>query len=107
MLVPNSFLNIVMRIIKRIATPVITFILLSLLLSFINWGCIQFIAKYCAPWGWHGPFINLLNLGSPLCILVNNIQVTLANYYIILWTSSTSAIILWISLKITPYINEH
>jgi hypothetical protein len=87
-----------------ITTPFITFVTLSLLLSTIHWMCIQIMATYCAPCVWYGPLVNLLNLGSPMCVFVNNVQITLSNYYIIICGSSTSAVVAWITIKLTPFI---
>ena len=93
-------------LIGKTTKSVITFLALSLLLSTVNWMCIHFIATYCAPWEWHGPFINMLNMGSPACILVNNIQVTVANYYVLIWGSMTTALVVWIGITMTPHVTK-
>lgn len=79
--------------------PILMFIGTILLVSTIQWLGIQFLSQYCAPYSWFGPIYNLLSLGSPLCHFINHVQVSLADYYIAIWSSTAVACIAWFSGK--------
>ena len=81
--------------------PIGIFLLTILTLSTLNWACIQFLATHCATWSLLGPIKNLLNLGSPVCMYVNHVQVAIADYYVAIWASAASSTITWIVVRIT------
>lgn len=86
-----------MDYIKVLIKPILLFIITILGVSFGNWFCIQFMARYCAPWSLLGPLINIMSLGSPVCQFINNIQIGLANYYITIWASAATTTVIWIT----------
>ncbi len=88
-----------MKYLNIIAYPILLFAATILIVSFSNWFCIQFLANYCAPWGWVGPLINIMSLGSPVCQFVNHIQFELSNYYITIWASAATTTFFWISSR--------
>ncbi len=57
-----------------------------LILSTVQWICIQFIATHCAPWTFFGPFFNVFSLGSPVCHAVNKFQLDISNQFISTWS---------------------
>ena len=89
------------------AKPIGVFVSTILLLSTLNWAGIQFMATHCSSWGWLGPMKNLLSLGSPLCMFVNHVQVAIADYYILIWSSAATATITWISTRLMVTKNKN
>ena len=81
--------------------PITGFLSVVILISTIQWACIQFLANYCAKWSWAGPLTNILSLGSPACNFVNHVQVTLADHYVTLWAGALGATIAFISSHVT------
>ena len=75
--------------------PVGVFILTITLLSTIQWTCIQLLSTWCHSTGFHGFFINPLILGSPMCVALNTVQITLAKYYITIFTTTVTFITSW------------
>lgn len=73
--------------------PIGFFLLTVLMVSTVQWLMIQFMATYCSPWGWLGPFTNLFSLGSPVCSFVNHVQLILADYYITIWVGAAGTCI--------------
>ena len=72
--------------IRAIAIPGLWFLLIINTVSLIQWTCVQFLMLNCHKSGLMGLVHNLLSLGSPVCITVNQIQVALAIHYVQLWT---------------------
>ena len=89
------------RLVNASTKPVGVFLLTILAVSTLNWLGIQFLATYCATWGWLGPIKNLLSLGSPLCMFVNRVQMELAQYYITIWATAALGTITWITSRFT------
>ena len=85
------------QLISILKAPVCVFILTIFSISTMNWLCIQFLAHHCATSGFIGLIKNILNLGSPVCMFVNHLQITLADYYIFIWSSSLTICITWVT----------
>ena len=88
--------------IVKMIRPLGVFLGTILALSTVQWACVQFLATYCSTWGWTGPIINLLSLGSPVCHFVNKFQVALADHYIMIWASALAAAVAWFIASLNP-----
>ena len=97
------FKNVIVLALKSIGV----FLLMAIILSTLNWAGIQFLATHCATWSLLGPIKNLLNLGSPLCMFVNHVQVAVADYYITIWVAAASSTITWIAVRLTTNPNPN
>ena len=82
-----------------IENPIILFIYSVLGISTIQWGALRFLTTYCAQPGIIGLFVNIMSLGSPICMFVNTIQYTLSTYYITLWTTVATTILTYWGFK--------
>lgn len=51
-------------------------------LATVQWLCVQFMARYCAPCNLFGLFTNVLSLGSPICHAVNKFQLDISSHFI-------------------------
>ena len=79
--------------------PILLFILSIIIISSVQWICIQLLANYCTSYTLTGFLTNFINLGSPICSFINNIQLALNNHYITMWTGVFTSIILHYGLK--------
>lgn len=75
--------------------PIAIFITTSFIISSVQWASIHFMVMYCSQWGLAGLFKNIFSLGSPVCTFINHVQVALADYYITIWASTASFLIMW------------
>ena len=75
---------------------VLTFLGVCFFIALINWCIIHFLAIYCYPTGWMGPFVSIFTMGSPICNTLNSIQLNLSNQYIIMWTSLITLMGSWL-----------
>jgi hypothetical protein len=89
------------HIVGAFMKPIGVFIMTITILSSLNWIGIQFLATHCATWSFLGPIKNILNLGSPVCMFVNHLQVALADYYITLWAAAASSTVTWIVARLS------
>jgi hypothetical protein len=80
--------------------PVGVFISTILLTSVIQWSCMQFLATSCHTAGLWGLLINPINLGSPVCLAANNIQLALANHYVSIWGGAATFCVAWLISKL-------
>ena len=74
----------------------VSFIFSIGIISSIQWISFNFLSIYCHNSGLKGLILNPINLGNPLCLAVNNIQIALVNHYISLWAGGTIIFISWI-----------
>lgn len=74
----------------------VSFIFSIGIISTIQWMSFHFLSIYCHNSGLKGFILNPINLGNPLCLAVNNIQIALVNHYISLWAGGTIIFISWI-----------
>ena len=76
--------------------PIILFIYSIIAISTFQWCALRFLTTYCAQPGIAGIIMNLMSLGSPICIFINTLQYTLSTHYITLWaTAATSILTYW------------
>jgi hypothetical protein len=74
---------------------VLTFLSIAVLLSFSQWVCMYFLTEFCFDFTWYGSVKNIFTLGSPVCLNVNKLQVSIAEHYVQLWLGgSISAIVI-------------
>jgi hypothetical protein len=79
--------------------PIILFIYSILTISTLQWCCIRFLASYCAMPGIMGAFLNMMSLGSPICLFINTMQYTMSTHYLTLWATAATAILTHYGLK--------
>ena len=89
-------MNIYTDFVKTIFKTIRWFLATILLISTVQWVCMQFLATFCSKWSFIGIFQNLLSLGSPMCSFVNHVQIGLADYYITIWAVSATSFITYI-----------
>ena len=76
--------------------PIGWFAFSALLMTALYWGIVRFISEYCAPNGLYGLFATAFTMGSPFCQALTHLLVKLSDYYLILWSSATSAFITFV-----------
>ena len=76
--------------------PIVVFIGSIFMVSLVQWFGVRFMANYCHPPGLLGMVFNPINLGSPACLAVNNVQLGLANHYVALWAGAATFCIAWL-----------
>ena len=81
----------------------ISFIFSIGIISSIQWMSFHFLFIYCHNSGLKGFILNPINLGNPLCLAVNNIQIALVNHYISIWAGGTIIFISWIISAARPH----
>ena len=81
---------------NKIKKSIGVFLLTIIMISTLQWICIQVMATSCAPWGWCGPIKNVLSLGSPVCHFLNKFQMGLCDYYITIWAAAATSCITYI-----------
>lgn len=85
-----------MTSLSSILLPVGLFFITVKFVSIIQWMCVRFLSMFCHTTGLDGLILNVIRLGSPICLAVNNIQYALVNYYITIWAAASGALIAWI-----------
>jgi hypothetical protein len=76
--------------------PVMWFISSAFIMTALYWSIVRFVAIYCAPSGLYGLFSSAFTIGSPFCQALTQLMVKISDYYLILWTSVTTAFATWI-----------
>jgi hypothetical protein len=93
------------KAVSQCCLPVLRKLALSLALvlsiSFASWLIVRFMAHYCYPPGWSGPFVALLSMGNPVCHTLNTIQLKLADVYLIVFGSVVTLVVLKIGESIS------
>ena len=83
---------------SRCCLPVLRKLSLSLVLvlsiSVLSWSIVRFMAYYCYPPGWTGPFLAVLSMGNPVCHTLNTIQLKLADVYLLVFGSIVTLLVL-------------
>jgi len=74
----------------------VSFIFSIGIISSIQWISFYFLSIYCYNTGLKGFILNPINLGNPICLSLNNIQIALVNHYISIWAGATIIFISWI-----------
>jgi hypothetical protein len=86
---------------KPLLRPISGFLVVVVSVATVQWACIQFLARYCSTWSWSGPVKNIFALGSPACMYVNVVQMTLAENYVTLWAGALGATLAFVSTHLT------
>lgn len=94
---------IIQRVKQSVLYVILPYIGVSLLLTILHWSLVQIYATYCAPPGIMGLIYTMFNTGSPICQCINNIQVGISDNFINIWSSTSTAIIVWISAYTSLY----
>ena len=81
-----------MKELRVIIKPVCVFLLT---ISSVHWFSIWFLYNYCQSSGLFGLLQHSIMLGSPACNFINNVQLSLSNYYITIWTSAAASCVAW------------
>ena len=87
-----------------VGNPVGMFLSTILAVSFIQWTGQRFLANYCHTGGFWGLITNPLNLGSPVCVAVNNIQCALTNHYVAIWAGAATFCAAWLVQRLSSPI---
>ena len=73
-----------------------------LAVSSAHW-LLMFIYGYiCVNFSFWGLITNTIYLGSPLCMLLNEVQFMLSKYYISIMTGAATSIIMWCGIRNIP-----
>ena len=75
--------------------PVLWFLFIVNSVSVIQWTCIQFLANQCHQYGIFGLLNNFVTLGSPICTMVNTVQLALVKYYTTIWNTAATLCTGW------------
>ena len=78
-----------------VGNPIGMFITTVLSVSTIQWALQRFMATWCHTAGFWGFITNPVNLGSPVCLAANNIQLALANHYVGIWAGAATFCAAW------------
>jgi hypothetical protein len=81
--------------------PIGWFTITIILLSTVQWSCMEFLMRYCHSNGWWGLLVNPITLGNPVCVYANNIQQSITNHYVRVWTGAAGYCGVWLVSKLT------
>ena len=56
-----------------------------LMLNMLHWTSVHVYVNLCTPMTWWGPFYSLVATASPMCQVVNNVQIELSKTYSSVW----------------------
>jgi len=70
-----------------------------LLISSIHWGLIFAYNNICINRSIWGFITNVVYMGSPLCLMINELQFTLSKYFITIMAGTTTSIITWFTMN--------
>ena len=87
-----------------VGNPVGMFLSTILCISFIQWTGQRFLSNYCHIGGFMGFITNPLNLGSPVCVAVNNIQCALVNHCVTIWAGAAAFCAPWLVQRLASPI---
>jgi hypothetical protein len=91
------YFNIIMNEILKIG---LTFILVIIVTSVLQWSALAIYNIWCSPTSVSGFITHLFTLGSPLCQFINTVQYELSKKYISLWAGAAVAITSFIIAKL-------
>lgn len=92
----HNFIGNGVKNIYLILKPFIKFMFTIFAVSFMHWVLVRIMSSYCSPPGFLGPFVNMVTMGSPICQSINNLQLNLTNYYIIVLGTAMTMLCNWI-----------
>jgi hypothetical protein len=78
----------------------LTFILVIIVTSVLQWSALAIYNIWCSPTSVSGFITHLFTLGSPLCQFINTVQYELSKKYISLWAGAAVAITSFIIAKL-------
>ena len=70
-----------------------------LLISSLHWGLILLYNSICINISVWGFVTNIISMGSPMCIMINEVQYSLSKYFITIMAGVATSIITWITLN--------
>ena len=91
------YFNIIMNEILKIG---LTFILVIIVTSVLQWSALAIYNIWCSPTSVSGFITHLFTLASPLCQFINTVQYELSKKYISLWAGAAVAITSFIIAKL-------
>ena len=72
------------------------FLMTLMTISMTHLCLINIYTKYCIPQSFFGVIGHLINMGSPVCMLINTVQFELSKYWVIIVASATTSTIAFI-----------
>ena len=69
------------------------------LISSLHWGLIFLYSSICVNISMWGFITNSISMGSPMCLMINEIQYSLSKYYITIMAGAATSIITWITIN--------
>lgn len=89
-------ISVIFERIYPLTQPIIWFVFSAFIMTALYWSIVRFVAIYCAPSGIYGFFSTAFIMGSPFCQSLTLLMVKISEYYLILWSSVTSAFVTWV-----------
>ena len=89
---------------KPFIQPIGYFLLVTISMTSIHWFFMKLYTHICCQTTFYGFLANFMNLGSPICQLLNSIQYTISESYIKIWTTSIIAVTAWIGKNSLKFI---
>ena len=70
-----------------------------LLLSAVHWGLIYLYSLICINISVWGFVTNIIYMGSPMCLMINEVQYALSKHFVTIMASTAVSMITWITLN--------
>lgn len=70
-----------------------------LFLTSLHWGLMYLYSYVCVNFSLWGFITNIIYMGSPMCLLINELQYALSKHYVTIMASTAITIITWITLS--------
>ena len=84
-----------MNFLRKLGLPVAMFVLSTLAISTTQWALQRGLSAWCHPAGLWGALTNMIHLGSPFCLAMNTVQLSLANHYVSVWNGAATFCATW------------
>lgn len=82
------------------------FLITLMTISLTHLCLISIYTRYCIPQSLFGVIGHLINMGSPVCMLINTVQFELSKYWVIIVATATTSAIAFIMTRGTQTNNK-